>query len=721
VLLATKLLAPPRRERLVARPDLLKALLSAPSTRLTLVQAPAGSGKTTLLSEWAAGVDADWVSLDPGENDPVQFWSYVVGALQGRAPSVGETALVLLGAPGTSVLRDVLPSLLNDLHALPDPVVLVLDDYHLVSNPEIHEAMGFLLDHLPPTVRIVIATRALPPLPLARLRARGWLHELSVDDLRFTATETAALLNDLLDLGLSERDVTRLHERTEGWAAGLYLAALSLRGRPDASAFIDAFAGDDRQIVDYLSSEVLAGQPDDVRRFLLETSVLDRLYAPLCDAVTGAGGSAARLVSLERANLFVVALDSQRRWYRCHHLFGELLRSELARSDPALVPVLHRRACAWFQERGATDEAVHHATAAGDFPVACGLIAANWNAYLNQGRLSTLTRWLDELPPGVVHADPRLCIARAWVLMDSGRLDEVEPWIGAAEAGLDGGDAETAMLRAVHQFKAGRVRQARDAAAQVLVLEGSARTFPRTVASCILGITRFWLGSQAAAEALEDGADLARATDNQLARAYALGYLGVLRAARGALDEAERLGRTALGLSDDPAFGEHFVIMFSHLALAAVAEARGRLDDADRAAARAVELSRRGAGRVEMAFALLVRDRLLRRLGDTAAAAALKAEAADLIARCSDCGTLAAMRVPAPPPRPQTLPRGVELSDRERAVLRLMATGLSRREIADQLYVSLNTIKTHMRGIYRKLQASTRDEVVKAAADRGLL
>ncbi|MGH8909191.1 MAG: LuxR C-terminal-related transcriptional regulator [Egibacteraceae bacterium] len=731
LLLATKLATPALRASLVPRPMLLALLEAPPPRKLTLVEAPAGFGKTTLLSEWVRGRKAcGWVSLDPGDNDPVRFWSYFVEALRGVSPGVGTTALLLLGAPRTSVSREVLPALLNDLQEYDGQAVVVMDDYHLMTSPEIHQDMTFLLDQLPPSLHLVIASRTEPPFPLARMRARGQLFQIRAADLQFTLGEAAALLGDLLGLALSDQDVALLHGRTEGWAAGLYLAALSLPRQADPGRFIAAFAGDDREIADYLGAEVLAGQTEAVRTFLLRTSVLERLCGPVCDAVTGSGGSAGMLEEIERANLFVVPLDTRRQWYRYHHLFGELLRHELERTEPDLVATLHQRASRWHQAHGFVPEAIRHATVARDFEAAVELITQHWNAFLNQGRLETLTRWLADLPPRVVGRAPWLCVARAWLLMDAGRLGEVEEWIAAAQrqAGLGGPlGSEIALLGTVHQFKVGNVAAARGAALRVLELEGAARSFPRTVASVVLGIMRYWCGlPDEAVEALWEGAELAKTTGNDLARAYALGYLAVVHAERGAFDRAERLGRTAVALSDEPGFAEHFVLTFAHLGLALAWEGRGALRDADAAAARAVRLSRRGAGRVEIAFALLVSGRIRQLLGDRDGAAALVVQAREHADACPDRGILAGavaqaerwLRAAVAPPVPAP---GEELTDRELAVLRLLATDLSRREIAERLFVSLNTVKTHTRGVYRKLGASTRDEVLTRARALGLL
>ena len=369
-LLWTKLVAPAPRAGLLPRAGLQSLLQSSLQAKLCLVAAPAGSGKTTLLAQWravAGGGRVAWVSLEESDNDPTRFWSYLVAALRTVEPGVGTVALEALGGPSVELERVVVPSLVNDLATVGAPLVLVLDDYHLITDAICHQTLGLFLDHLPAEVHVVLSTRLDPPLPLARMRARGELAELRVGELQFTGEEAAELLNGSMGLALAAEDVARLAERTEGWAAGLVLAGLSLRGRPDSRGFIAAFSGGDRHVADYLVAEVLERQPEELRGFLLRTSVLERLSGPLCDAVLETQGSAELLGELEASNLFVVPLDDRRQWYRYHQLFAQLLRLQLGAREPTLVPVLHRRAAAWHQAAGKVDEAIGHASAAGEF------------------------------------------------------------------------------------------------------------------------------------------------------------------------------------------------------------------------------------------------------------------------------------------------------------------------------------------------------------------
>jgi LuxR family maltose regulon positive regulatory protein len=743
VLVVTKLRAPTVRAELVPRRRLVDLLVRPGSHKLTLIDAPAGWGKTTLLAEWQddprEARPFAWVSLDRADNDPVRFWTYVVTALRTVEPGLGERALGALGGRGPSVIRDVLPELINELAASAPELVLALDDYHAIGNDEIHEGIELLLERLPAQLHLAITSRSDPPLPLARMRVRGELLEVRSDALRFSDEEATALLNGMLGLGLNSSDVTRLQQRTEGWAAALYLAALSLRGRADAAGFIGAFAGDNRHVVDYLGGEVLAGQPAERRTFLARTSILERLCGPLCDAVIGESGSAAALEEIERANLFLVPLDSTRTWYRYHHLFGELLRHELRRSEPEQVATLHRRASAWYRAVGAIPEAVGHAVSAGDVDQARELVAEHWLGFFNRGELATVDGWLDALPQRAVAGDPRLAVARVWLALDLGRPSEAGEWLERAERGLTEGRASgapglasgVALLRAVHRFKLGDVGQALAAARRAVELEREGVPFWRTVASVLIGVTLYWRGAaDDAGPALEAAMRLAEADRNRLAETYALGYLAAVQAGLGAAAAADRLVERAAALVQaDPAAGEHFVAMMAHLVRAGRLEQQGRPDDAAGEAERGVELARRGAGLIERCYATLQLAGIRRRQGDLEAARALVAESRRALDGCADPGMLTGLVAagersvaPASPGRPAGPPaRGERLTERELAVLRLLPSGMTQREIGATLFLSENTVKTHARGIYRKLAASTRSEAVARARAAGLL
>ena len=440
-LLETKLHVPKVRRGLVARPRLTERLGVGVETKLTLVSAPAGFGKTTLLTEWLAGAPADrqsiaWLSLDESDTEPGVFWTYLIGALRTAAPGVGATALASLEGPQPSPTDLVLATLLNELDTLPREIVLVLDDYHLVDSLDVQEGMTFLLEHLPSQIHLVITTRADPALPLARLRGRGELVEIRAADLRFTPDEAAAYLNEVMGLDLAAGDVAALEARTEGWIAALQLAALSMQGRDDIAGFIAGFAGDDRYIVDYLVEEVLRRQPDGVRSFLLQTSILDRLSGPLCDAVTGNDDGRAMLAVLDRANLFLLALDDRRHWYRYHRLFADVLRAHLEEEQRDQVPELHRRASEWLEQHGAPSEAIRHALAGGDFERAATLVELSIPAMRQSRQEATALAWLRLLPDEVISARPVLSVHYAGALLLNGELEGVEAWLRDAEQWL---------------------------------------------------------------------------------------------------------------------------------------------------------------------------------------------------------------------------------------------------------------------------------------------
>jgi ATP/maltotriose-dependent transcriptional regulator MalT len=435
-LLATKLHPPRPRNRLVSRSHLVEQLQQGMECALILVSAPAGFGKTTLLTQWLAerSIPIAWFSLEPEDNDPVRFLSYLIAALRVVDAHLCATALALLRMPQPPPPETVMALLSNDLmRSLTGEFALVLDDYHVITAEPIHRALTSLVEHMPPQMHLLIATRADPPLPLARLRARGQLTELRAAELRLRADEASAFLRAVMGLDLPPEAIVTLQSRTEGWITGLQLAALSLRGRTDVSEFLAAFTGSHRFVLDYLSEEVLARQEASVQAFLLHTAVLDRLSAPLCEVVTGQGGSQAMLEALEDANLFVVALDDERRWFRYHHLFAEVLRSHLLQAEPSLVRELHRRASGWYEQHGLVTEAVQHALAAPDIERAARLIEQHGIAVALRGQVHRVLEWLGRLPDALVRSHARLCLCHALMLMFTNQLEEVSVRLQDAE------------------------------------------------------------------------------------------------------------------------------------------------------------------------------------------------------------------------------------------------------------------------------------------------
>jgi len=452
-ILATKLYIPPPRSKIVLRPRLIERLnegLSA-GRKLTLISASAGFGKTTLVSQWIAGCGRPvaWLSLDEGDGDPTRFLTYLIAALQTIAPDLGGGLLAVIQSPQPPPIESILIALLNEITTMPDHFVLVLDDYHLVDAKPVDHALTFLLEHLPPRMHLVIATREDPHLPLARLRARGQLTELRLADLRFTPAEAAEFLNQAMSLQLSAEDIAALEVRTEGWIAGLQLAAISMQGRSDTASFIQSFSGSHRFVLDYLVEEVLQRQSESIRNFLLRTSILDRLCGPLCEAVLEPASPSGQEIAgqeileyLEHANLFIVPLDNERRWYRYHHLFADVLRMHLMSEQPEQASSLHQRASVWYEQNGMPPDAIRHALAAEDFERAAVLIelAVPEMRRNRQGATVTELGWLKALPDELVHFRPVLCVDYAYALFGGGELEGVEARLREAERWLDTAD-----------------------------------------------------------------------------------------------------------------------------------------------------------------------------------------------------------------------------------------------------------------------------------------
>jgi LuxR family maltose regulon positive regulatory protein len=438
-LLLTKLYAPPPRPKIVLRPRLVERLNEGLHSKLTLISAPAGFGKTTLVSEWVAvcGHPAAWLSSDGEDSDPTRFLTYLVAALQTIAANIGQGLSAILQSPQPPLVEAILIALLNEITTVPDNFVLVVDDYHVIDSKPVDHILTFLLEHLPPQMHLVITTREDPHLPLARLRARGQLTELRAADLRFTPTEAAQFLNQVMGLNLSVEDTATLESRAEGWIAGLQLAALSMQGSKDVTGFIREFSGDHRYIVDYLVEEVLQSQPEAIRSFLLQTAILDRLNGSLCDALTGKEDGHARLETLQRGNFFIIPLDDRRNWYRYHHLFADVLRMHLMAEHPDQVPILHRRASEWYEHNGAPDHAIRHALAAEDFTRAAELIELVFPGMNRRRQFATLLGWLKALPDELVRFRPVLSTEYALASMSCGENGAVEPHLRDAERWLE--------------------------------------------------------------------------------------------------------------------------------------------------------------------------------------------------------------------------------------------------------------------------------------------
>ena len=437
-LLMTKLQIPVASRKLVSRPRLLARLADGLTRPLTLISAPTGFGKTTLLAEWHNTSDSDgyslaWLSLDDDDNDLVRFLTYVIAALASLKHGVGDAALILLQAPHPPPLKTIVTALINDLETILTPFALVLDDYHAVTAPPIHEALGYLLDHLPLRMHLVILTRADPPLPLARWRARNQLAELRASDLRFTRAEASDFLEQVMGLHLSPEAIAILETRTEGWIAGLQIAALSMRNQTDAANFVKAFTGSNRFILDYLAEEVFQQQPQAIQDFLVRTSILDRLTGSLCDAVAGQADGVQTLQALERSNLFIVPLDSERRWYRYHHLFADVLHNRLHSTSPTLVPELHRRAARWFESQADVFEALKHWLTGRDFAQTVRLLETVGVGMLERGAVLQLLGWVRQIPAEHIPIHSWLNIYLAWAMLLTGQIGDLEARLDAIE------------------------------------------------------------------------------------------------------------------------------------------------------------------------------------------------------------------------------------------------------------------------------------------------
>ena len=647
-LLATKLYLPWPQPGFVPRSRLVQELSEGLARGRGLVCAPAGFGKTSLLADWARsdGRPVAWLGLDAGDNDPVRFWRYVIAALDRAQPGIAELLGPLLGPPAPHSFEGLVTALINELAVQPgqDGVLLILDDYHLIDSGPVHESVAFLLENLPPGLHLVVSSRADPPLPLARLRARGQLAELRAAELRFTAGEGAALLG-VAGPGLPEAAVAALTARTEGWAAGLQLAALSLRGQADPAGFVAAFSGSHRYVLDYLADEVLDGQPGPVRAFLLETSMLERLSGELCDAVTGRAGSQALLQDIERAGLFLVPLDEVRGWWRYHHLFADLLRARLEQEQPGRVQELHRAAAAWSDEHDLGDDAVRHAQAAGDTAWAARLVERYVDALLGRSEGATLHRWLSALPAESVRARPRLCVAQAisavvgrQVEVVEGLLDDAErafavtgdepyePSAGRAVSVLANVPANIAFLHANLARLRGDAALATDYNRQTLAQLGDEDSVMRSFVRWNLAGADWLRGRLGPAER-----DLAEVLAER--RVAGEGFLairvcydlGQVQRAQGNLDAALATYRHALDIAGEGSQPPH--LGMAHVGLAEVLYERDELAAALDHATRGVTLCRELALTPPLATGLAVVARIRQAHGEAAAALEAMGEA----------------------------------------------------------------------------------------------
>jgi LuxR family transcriptional regulator, maltose regulon positive regulatory protein len=643
--LATKLYIPRPQPNVVSRPRLLARLSEGLHCNLTLIAAPAGYGKTTLVSEWVAGIErpAAWLSLDEADNDPTRFLTYLIAAVQTIAATIGEGVLSTLHSQEPPPPEALLVALLNDLTTIQDHFVLVLDDYHVLEAQPIDQALTYLVEHLPPYMHLVIATREDPQLPLARLRARGHLIEVRAADLRFTPSEAAAFLTQVMGLTLSAQDIARLSRCTEGWIAGLQLAALSLQGQPDTAGFIRSFTGSHHFVMDYLVEEVLGQQDARVQTFLLRTSILERFCGPLCDAVVlDSTASGQKILDyLERANLFLVPLDNERRWYRYHHLFAELLRLRLKQStvsstgdEGSVIAELHRRASQWYEDNGLEIEAFHHAVAAHDTERAARLVEGKGMPLQFRGAVTPVLSWLKSLPKTVLDASPSLWVMYASALSMTGHLSDVEAKLQAAEAVLEGAEPDDTTRNLVGHIAAIRawLAAAQDQVENSITQSRRALEYlhpdnlaVRTATTWKLGIAYQLQGDRvAASRAFSEAIAISQASGNLIINLSASLGLGNVQETENQLYLAAETYRRVLqlaGESPQPAACD------AHLGLARLCYEWNDLEAAEQHGQQSLHLARQieNADRVVACQVLLARLKLTQ--GDPAGAAALLAEA----------------------------------------------------------------------------------------------
>ena len=722
------------------RPALVRMLAEAADCRLAVIRAPAGWGKSMLLADWF-GAEAGsrrfaWLALDESDNDPARFWADLAQALRRVDPDFGSVALGLVASPGVDIRRHVLPLLVNELATWSGPAVLVVDDYHVIAEPEITAAFAYLIERLPPGIQVALASRTRPALPLARLRARGELLELDASHLALSLDEASALVNDLHRMDLDDDLVTRLWARTEGWAAGIYLAVLSLRGRRGSSAreFVDGFAGTDALVIELLRSEAFAGHPAAEQQFLRRTAILQRMCASLCDAVTGSKDAAAVLADLEQSNLFLSPLDTRGAWYRYHQLFADVLRAELERTEPDMIVELHRRAAGWFTDAGEVTAAVRHLVAAGDRTEAGELVARHWSPHVQANLDATVAGWLRVLGDPVVAADARLCVAAATTALSMHRDLEAAAWIEAIEQAAPAGPffdgfstpaAAAATMRAIRNMTRGDSRATLAAAVDAARLERRSSPW-HAVAVDVGGIALRWLGrAEDSRRHLSAAVAASRAAGVQVMPVvYGLGHLAGLAADRHDWLDADQHAADALQVAATNGTGEHWVCGMAHLVRGRVMAETGRLDLALPVLRRGIELAERGAGPLDVAWGLLATAAVCHARGDAAEAAQAAEKARATLEACADPGPLLSDLLSAITRRLGSGDRSrrstAELSAREQQILALLPTDLTQRQIGLELHLSANTVKSHIASIFRKLGVSARADAVTAARERGL-
>jgi LuxR family maltose regulon positive regulatory protein len=719
---------------------------------LTLLSAPPGYGKTTLLAEWVISHQGHtaWLGLDEKDNNPVRFWTYFIAAIQTLTQDpFAQTAMQMLESQQGFDLEQFLTSLINDVAALDHPIIFVLEDYHVISNQEIHGGITFLLDHLPAALHLVIVTRADPPLPINRLRGRGQITEFRVSDLRFSGNEAMAFLNDSMKLNLTEKDVEVLEKRTEGWIVGLQLAALSMQGDIDAHQFIQAFNGSHHYVLGYLADEVLQNQTEVLRNFLLKTSILKSMCMPLCNAVIGPTEQLDVLEELYRSNLFVIPMDREHYWFRYHHLFAELLQSRLQRTFSDEIPVLHRRAALWYQDNNYAESALSHAFAIPDYAFATKIIVNNWRRIYHQGRLGTAVQWLESLPSDFIHQSPPLGVAYCWTLFVRGDYDRIALYLDditlvfeemVASGRLPKEHPEyNIILHQVILLRAIVLRHRGDVNTAVKEIEKllpSISDLQQNLGQAYvdMGLTACYsqMGyTYVAANDLDTASEYlsrvslhARRCENFFALAHTTMEWARISILQGKIELAETICRHELALTEEKAYADFPAFCLIRLALADVLCVKKSWEEAESLLHQGLETARKTGHLFYLAHGYLIAARLHAAQGNVIQAQD-DIHHAERIAESIQNRFLhedILLTKEAIENKQPTLQNLIEpLSERELEVLRLICSGKSNQEIADQLFIALDTVKRHTNNLYGKLGVRRRSQAMIEAQRLGLV
>jgi LuxR family maltose regulon positive regulatory protein len=705
----------------------LTSLLVAERPALTLLVAPPGFGKTSLLADWA---DVDerpfaWLTIDIQDNDQAVLWTYI-GAALGKVVDGGRRA-----SSFANLAREADPAAAAaiEIDGGDADCVLVLDDYHLLESDDCHDSVRRFVELSPPNVQVVISSRSDPSIAVARLRAAGDLLELRATDLQFGPDESEEFLNRSLALRLDHGEIEILHERTEGWPAGLYLAYLSMRARSDHRSFVGTFGASNRHVIDYLTEQVLMALDPETLRFMLATSIVDTVCGGLADAITGETGSGQLLADLERANVFITPLDERRDWYRYHHLLAELLSIELERRHPDRIPLLRQRAAIWYADHGLADRAVRHAIAAGDLDLAARVIGEHYLQLLELGRTATLLGWLESMPPETIEADRRLGVVKAWTMHFLGRHQEGNAALDAAirapsaagrlPDGASSIDATAALIGAA--FPGGDVGRMLASAQRAFEFEAKGDSPWRTTVHVLLGFALARAGRfDDAREPLRVGANLATSTGMWMDAVGARTLLGRVEIEVGDPVLAERVAREALDIADQYGLGTTPTYAYGQAMLGMILARSGDAGAANEVLTESLPTMRALGEPLGIAETLLATAEARRAVGRRAEAARLFREAAALIDSMDDPGILGELRRNGPGQLNGRRPSD-QVSRRELEVLVAIAAGASKREAADQLFVSFNTVHSHVRSIYQKLDAHSLSEAVAKARQRGLM